>query len=151
MNVQHGPDLERRMNARFIRWQGLAIAQFTIAIALISALSISMLAGSSFLALHRDFSSPGAHGLALGLSMLLLAAAVPLCALATVSRTLDFRLTARKARGRHDLRIFGRSKEQFGKISWGFFWTALSLFLVGGLLFVASAAFLLAPRLLCGV
>lgn len=142
--------IESRQNTRFIRWQSVAITQFTVVIALLSTLAISMLAGGAFLALHEGFPNPGTHGLALGLSMLMLVAVVFLCVLSTVSRMLDFRLTARKTRGRLDLKIFSLNKDQFGKLSWLLFWAALSLFLAGGLLFVASACLLFAPRLLGG-
>lgn len=138
------------MDARYVRWQGIAMAQFTIAIALLSALSVSMLGASLVLILHEKFPSPGAHGLALGLSMLLLMAVVLLCLFATVSRTLDFRLTARKVRGKRCLLMFGISSEQFGRISWLCFWTAILLFLGGGLLFATSCGLLLLPKLLCG-
>ncbi len=146
MNPRSGQD--HLTDPRYVRWQGIAMAQFTVAIALLSALSISMLGAGSALALHRDTPNPGAHGLALGLSMLLLTAVVLLCLLATVSRTLDFRLTARKVRGKRCLTMFGLDKDQFGRISWLCFWSALLLFLGGSLLFVSSCGLLLAPRLL---
>ena len=138
------------MDARYVRWQGIAMAQFTVAIALLSALSISMLGASLMLILDEDFPNPGPHGIALGLSMLLLMAVVALCLLATVSRTLDFRLTARKVRGKHCLLMFGINKEQFGGISWACFWTALIFFIGGGLLFSVSCGFLLIHKLLHG-
>lgn len=144
------PPSESCQSARFIRWQSISITQFTVVIALLSALSISMLGTSFIFVLNREFPNPGVHGIALGLSMLSLVAVVLLCVLATVSRMLDFRLTARKTRGRLDLKIFGLNKDQYSELSWGLFWTALSLFLGGGFLFFASAALLLAPRLLCG-
>lgn len=139
-----------RQDSRYIRWQGIAMAQFTVAIALLSALSISMLSAGTLLALHDGSPSQGAHGLALGLSLLLLTAVVFLGLLATVSRTLDFRLTARKVRGKPCLTMFGLDKSQFGKLSWFCFWSALLLFFGGSLLFVTSIAVVLAPLLLCG-
>lgn len=145
------PSFEYRQSTRFIRWQGFTIAQFTIAIALLSALSISMLGASSILVLKESFQSTRSHGLALSLSMLSLTLVVLLCVLATVSRTLDFRLTARKVRGKPNLTIFGLNKDQFGNLSWFFFWTALILFFVGGGLFVASMGLLLVPKLLCSI
>ena len=135
---------------RYVRWQGIAMAQFTVAIALLSALSIAALGASLTLLTHSEFSTPGAHGLALGLSMLMLVAVIFFCLLATVSRTLDFRLTARTVRGRTDLMLFCLNKDQFGRLTWRLFWTALLLFLAGGLLFVASACLLFAPKLLGG-
>ena len=137
-------------NPRYVRWQGIAITQFTVAIALLSTLSISMLAGGAFLALHEVFPNPGTHGLALGLSMLMLVTVVFLCLLSTVSRMLDFRLTARNVWGRGNLTIFGQDMNQFGRLSWFLFWAALSLFIVGGVLFVASACLIFAPKLLGG-
>ena len=123
------------MDARLIPWQSIAMAQLPVVIALLSALSISMLCAGSVLALHRDLPNPGVHGLALGLSMLLLTAVVFLCLLAAVSRTLDFRLTARKVRGKPSLALLGLNKEQLGNASWFCFWSALLLFPGGSLLF----------------
>ena len=147
----HAADDKYLKDARYVRWQSIAMAQFTVVIALLSALSIAALGASLTFLLHPEFSNPGAHGLALGLSMLMLVSVIVLCLLATISRTLDFRLTARKVRGRSDLMIFSLNKDRFGKLAWLLFWTALSLFLVGGLLFVASACLLFAPKLLGGV
>lgn len=126
------------------------MAQFTVAIALLSALSISMLGASATIALNSASQNLGVHGIALGMSMLLLSAVVFLCLLSTVSRTLDFRLTARKARGKPCSTMLGLNSNQFGNLSWLCFWSALLLFLGGGLLFAVSLADLLTPRLLCG-
>ena len=134
---------------RYVRWQGIAMAQFTVAIALLSALSISMLAAASALVLRNDLPVFGMRGISLGLSMLLLAGAVFLCLITTVSRTLDFRITARKVREKQRLRMFGMNSYQLGKVSWACFWSAMLLFLGGSLLFLSACTHLIAPRLLC--
>ena len=126
------------------------MAQFTVAIALLSALSVSALGGSSILIMNETRPNPGVHGLALGVSMLMFTTVLVLCLFATVSRALDFRLTARKVRGKHCLTMFGLGSKQFGSISWLCFWSAFFLFLGAGLLFSASFGYVLAAELLVG-
>jgi len=125
-------------NERFVRWNGYAMAQFGVAIALISALSLSAI-GIGLTLLERDeFRVVGAHSLCFAISLLLFVAAIVLALLSTISRLMDFRLTARVARDRPDAHMFGLDKDQFSKLSWGLFWTATIAFLVGGGLFVLS-------------
>ena len=127
-----------KKNERYVRWNGYAMAQFGVAIALISALSASAIGTGLTLLERSEFRVLGAHSLCLALSLLLFVVAILLSTLSTVSRLLDFRLTARAVRGRSDARMFGLDKDQFGKLSWGLFWAASIAFLAGGTLFVLA-------------
>lgn len=114
------------------------MAQFTIAIAMISTLSLAGISIGLSLLKNPPVASAGPHSLAFAISLLLFALAIVFSLLATVSRTLDIRLTARKVRGRTDTRVFGLDDKRYGRISWCLFWYALAAFLLGGAAFVLS-------------
>jgi hypothetical protein len=132
---------------RYNRWQGLAMAQFSVAIALISGLSISGLAVGFTLLQNKDFTPGGNIKLAFALSFPLLLLAAFFSSGAVISRTLDFRLTARKVRKDQNsnyarkLTWFGLGADCYGCISWFLFWfSCLALFAGVTLLVVSIAA-----------
>jgi len=125
-------------NERFVRWNGYTMAQFGVAIALISALSVSAIGAGLALLERSEFRAVGADSLCFALSLLLFVVAILVSLLSTISRLLDFRLTARVARERLDTRMFGLDKDQFSRLSWGLFWVAAVAILTGGVLFVLS-------------
>lgn len=131
---------------RYNRWQGLAIAQFSVAIALISGLSISGLAVAFSLLQNKDFTPTGCIKHTFAASLLPLLFAAVFGAGAVVSRTLDFRLTARKARKDQDsnysrkLTCFGLGRDCYGRISWILFWLACLALFAGVTLLVVSIA-----------
>jgi len=102
---------------RYVRWQGIAMAQFTVAIALISTLSVAAINAGFGLLRSPPVMNMGAHSLCFAISLLLFALAIFLALLAAVSRMLDFRLTARKVRGRTDARMFGMNHGKQGSES----------------------------------
>src|SRR5437868_4638140 len=89
-------------DTRYNRWQGLAIAQLSVAVALISGLSISALAVAFSLLQNKDFTPGGKIKLTFILSFPLLLLAAFSSSGAIISRTLDFRLTALKVRKTQD-------------------------------------------------
>jgi len=134
------------LDARYIRWQGLSIAQFTVAIGLLSAWSagavvygVSVLRGPD-LAHHACF-----RGWLMGSIVMLLLSSAP-SFLAVVSRTLDFKLTARKVRktvlakrGRpyaRPLVFLSLSSDDYGRITW-FLFTVSALLFVAGMLILS--------------
>lgn len=141
----HRESLEKQRALKFIRWNGYAMAQFTVVLAMLSGLSVSALGAGITLLQRQPVSLLGAHSLAFAMGMLCFVATILLALLAAITRTLDFRLTARKVRGRLDRTMFGLDDKSFGSISWFLFWLATAFFVVGMLLFVISiyAAFLL--------
>lgn len=139
---------------RYIRWQGLAIAQLTVAVALVSGLSVSSLAVAFTLLQNSDFTP-------CGISLLMFVASFPLLLIAAlssfvavVSRTLDFRLTARKVRKDRDpsysrpLKIFRLDKDEYGKVTWFLFWISCAAFLLGVTSLFVSIGATYASRLL---
>src|SRR4030095_5399856 len=82
------------------RWQGLAVAQFSVAIALISGLSVAGLGAGLSLLQSEKFALNGWWKGAFVALPLFFLVAIFLCCGAVITRVLDFRLTARPARMR---------------------------------------------------
>lgn len=107
-------------DSRYNRWQGLAIAQFSVAVALVTAFSAAALGVGLSLVQSKEFPlSSSLHLLFTG-SLLLLLCSVFLSCGAVITRTLDFRLTARKVRKdthpdyRKSLTILGVGPDGYG-------------------------------------
>ena len=129
---------------RYNRWQGLAIAQLSVAVALFSGLSVSALAVGLSLLQNDKFRPCGVFKslFAWAFPLLLLAAITSVGSV--VSRLLDFRLTARKVRKDHkpdydrSLNIFWLGPDTYGRITWLLFWSSCITFLVGVAFLFAS-------------
>ena len=129
---------------RYNRWQGLAINQLSVAVALISGLSVSGLAFGFSLIQNKEFLPCGAFKSMFAWSFPLLILAALLSSSAVVSRLLDFRLTARKVRKDQNpdysrpLKIFWLGPEAYGRITWAFFWLSCITLLIGIILLFTS-------------
>ena len=139
---------------RYIRWQGQAIAQLSVAVALISGLSVSSLAVGFSLLQNKEFVPFGAFKVMFAWSFPLLILAALFSYIAVVSRLLDFRLTARKVRKNKNpdysrpLTIFWLGPDAYGRITWGMFWLGCIFFLAGVFLLFTSIGATYANRLL---
>lgn len=124
-------------DGRYIRWQGLMMAQFSVALALISGLSLSALILGMSLIQNDKFKPLGCFRPLFDYSLPLIFLAIISSTLAVISRTLDFRLTARKVRkdenSNYDkpLTILKIKSDTYGRITWGLFWSACVLFFLG--------------------
>lgn len=122
---------------RFNRWQGIAINQLSVAVALISGLSISALALGFSLLKDKEFNPCGAYKVMFMYSLPMLLLAALFGCLVVISRTLDFRLTAsdtrKKQQGNGSLptKIFKLDSSAYGSITWFLFWCSLILLLAG--------------------
>jgi hypothetical protein len=141
-------------DSRYPRWQASAMGQFTLAIALISTLSVSAM-GAGLSCLRDDKFVPlGWWKCAFSSALLLFVFATLLCLAAVISRWLDFRLTARKVRKSQNsdynksLTILGCGPDEFGELSKGIFWYGLISFLLGTLLLVLCVASVYGDKLL---
>lgn len=136
---------------RFIRWQGHTLSQLSITLSLLGGLSVAGL-GLSLALLQKDNFKPEGVFAALFLIALasLLVASFSSVA-ATVTRLLDFRLTAKKVRdGEIDepLTMFGVTANGWGRATWRLFWcTALSLLVAIAALCISVANVYLGPLL----
>ena len=130
-------------NARFIRWQGLAITQLSVAVSIVSGFSVAGLALGASSLLQGQEPRPSMLGL-VAMGFLLLAAFCS-CA-AVITRLIDFRLTARKVmkdmKPDYDkpLLIFWRDKDEYSRATWRLFWAGQIAFLIGASLLVVIFA-----------
>ena len=135
-------------SVRYVRWQGLAINQLSIAVGLISGLSA---AGIGFGVSQLSSESNISIGLVLA-SILFLSIAALCSAGAVVTRLLDFRLTTRKVRKDSEpdydkpLEIFRRNKDEYGRATWRLFWAGQISFLMGFSLLAVAYGNLVATR-----
>lgn len=118
-------------NDRFIRWQGQTMAQLSIALSVISGLSIAGLGFSLSLLRQDDFNPSGVYAVLflVALATSFIASAAGIAAL--ITRLMDFRLTARKVRaGSADepLTLFGTDASNYGRATWRLFWAMVVCF-----------------------
>lgn len=138
---------------RYIRWQGLGIAQLTVAVALISSLSVAGLGVGLSLLLNENFMPSALIKCTFAWSPLLLLLAVLFSCGAVITRLLDFRLTARKVRKDRNpsyekaLTIFWLGPDAYSCATWGLFWSACIIFTLGAVLLVVSIGSTYADRL----
>lgn len=130
----------------YVRWQGLAITQMSVAVSLFSGLSIASL-GFGFSLLQDDqFVSCIKHREVFIASLILLLASSVFNCSVVVTRLLDFRLTARKTRKaikadyERSLTIIGLGPDAYGRLTWGLFWLGCLSFLLGILILFFSVA-----------
>lgn len=140
-------------DSRYNRWQGLAIAQFSVAVALVTVFSGAGLGVGLSLLQNKEFPLPPALHIGFTGSLLLLLLAGFLSCGAVVTRTLDFRLTARTVRNAKSLddssplQIFGVSSAGYGRATWRLFWASCITLLGGIVLLVVCIGNAYAPRL----
>lgn len=115
---------------RFVRWQGQAMAQMSVVLALLSSLSIAGLGLSFSLLQQTSFKPTGCYAVLFLLALLAFFVASLAAIVATITRLLDFRLTAQKVRNGEQvdpLTYFGTDATGYGKATWRLFWcTAIS-------------------------
>jgi len=137
---------------RYNRWQGLAIAQLTVAVALISGLSVAGLGAGLSLIQNENFVLNGWWKCAFALSQAFFIIAAFLSCAAVITRLLDFRLTARSVRKQQNpnydkpLTIFGYDSEKYGRATWLFFWPSCISLTLGAVLLIASIAIAYADK-----
>jgi glycerol uptake facilitator-like aquaporin len=138
---------------RFNRWQGLAINQLSVAVALISGLAISSLAVALSLLQNRHFAPAGYIKFLFACCFPSLFLAALLAVGTVVSRLLDFRLTARKVRKAENkdyarsLTICGLGPEAYSSLTWLLFWTSCVALLIGSFLLCGTIVATYASRL----
>ena len=131
---------------RYNRWQGLGIAQLSVAVALISGLSVAGLGVGLSLLLSESFLLCIPNRQLFAASLLLLFLAAFTSCVAVISRLLDFRLTARKVRKdtkpdyNKPLTIFWLGPDAYGRLTWVVFWASCISFAFGAVLLAFSVA-----------
>lgn len=137
--------------ARFIRWQGYQIAQFSIVVSMVTLLSVTGLN-------HMLASAKGTvgRGVAHPLLMALVSygMSVVFGILILISRLLDFRLTAQRCRETEscvDPTLFGLDADEYGKLSWKLLWCMLLSYFVAVACSVKVVSTLYLPGLMSAV
>lgn len=133
---------------KYIRWQGLAVTQLSVAVALLTGLSIAGIGAGLSLLQKPDFILIGTFKAAFAISLLLLVVTAFCSCGAVLTRLLDFRLTARKVRRKSSVKIFFRDSDAYGSATWRLFWASCVSFITGGSLLVASVGSAYINRLL---
>lgn len=128
---------------RFIRWQGNTMGQMSIVLGLFATLSVGGLGFCFSLLQHSSFKPTGWYAAAFIMTLLSFLVASLSGVAATVTRLLDFRLTARKVRcgePEEPLTFFGTDASGYGKATWHLLWcTSVSLCLAVALLAIVCA------------
>ena len=131
-------------NQRYNRWQSLAITQLTVAVALVSSLSVAGLGAGLALLQNKEFTLTPPFKCRFALSLALLLSAIVFSCGAVITRLTDFRLTARTVRKKDDpkyprsLTFLWLGEGTYGRLTWIFFWIAWVVFIVGIVLLALS-------------
>jgi len=127
--------MEPEQKERYIRWQNYRINQLTFSINLFLGFAVASLA----YAINMKVTAlQGANSIGLFLPIYWWSASAVLGIIASLSRLLDFRYTARKIK---DSSECDKEKAKFfGKVTWGSFWVQVVTYVVGGYLFITSVA-----------
>lgn len=122
---------------RFVRWQGHTMSQLSVALSLISGLSVAGLAFMFSLLKDKDFSPMGLYAVLYFITLAAFFVAATSGIAAVITRLIDFRLTARKVRNgelEEPLTYFGTDASGYGKATWRLFWTLVISFSIAVLL-----------------
>ncbi len=141
-------------DTRYNRWQGRAIAQLSIAVALISGLSVAGIGAGLSLLQQKEFLPYGAFKSIFAWSFVFLLLAAILSCSAVITRLLDFRLTARKVWKEQkkdynrSLTILWLGPDAYGRATWCLFWLSCAFFVIGIAFLFVSVGATYADRLL---
>ena len=145
--------MSTRAQERFTRWQAMSINQLSVALTLISSLSTAGLGACFSLMQDTTQTSVASFQIALPISATLFLGAIFFGVISVITRTLDFRLTARKIRreqtgnSRTGNTIWLLTSNHYGTLTWLFFWLSLLAFIAAGSLLTYEVAASYAARL----
>jgi len=125
--------MDDEQKERYVRWQNYRITQLSFSINLFLGFAVASLAYAVNIKL---LSVDGLDKSAVMCSIYWWSGSAILGCVATVSRLLDFRYTARKIK--NSSRCDKCAAKVFGKLTWFAFWVQLTSFLVGGFQFVSN-------------
>lgn len=116
---------------RYVRWQDHRVAQLSFSINLFLGFSVASLAYIINLKLSGNESN-----LPINLVMMLWAISALLGCMATISRLLDYRYTARKIKSGGKFNVF--MAKHCGPVTWGCFWSQVIAYTTGSILFISG-------------
>lgn len=127
--------MDQEQKERYVRWQNYRINQLTFSINLFLGFAVASLA---YVVNLKVIDTLGLNKADLALAIYLWSSSAVAGSIATLSRLLDFRYTARKIKdsSASDKRI----AKMLGKVTWGFFWVQVIAYLAGGYWFISTVA-----------
>ena len=126
--------MDDKQRERYIRWQGYRISQLSFSINLFLTFAIASLAYVINLKLNKSFALLDA----LNTIIFWWSACASLGVIATISRLLDFRHTAKKIKdGGASNTLMARWS---GRVTWGAFWAQIITYCIGAYYFIVSVA-----------
>ncbi len=140
-------------NDKYIRWQGVCIAQLSYSINLILTFTVAAIGFEVTLLLNNDFIPTSWQSCLFSISLLSLLASGAFGIWCTVNRLRDFRATAnianlkRKKEEADKINELRALTDNLGKKTWGIFWWQIGSFALGILLLVISVTFTVSNKL----
>lgn len=127
--------MDREQKERYVRWQDYRINQLSFSINLFLGFGVASLA---YAINQKITNGSGISQPEIVLSIYWWSASAVLGTIATLSRLLDFRYTARKIK---DSSESDKCKAKIlGKLTWGTFWAQVLTYVIGGYQFIAKVA-----------
>lgn len=127
--------MDQEQKERYVRWQNYRINQLTFSINLFLTFAVASLAFATNMKIKNITVSANSVIL---LSIYWWSASAMLGTIATLSRLLDFRFTARKIK---DSNPCDKEKAKFlGRVTWGTFWAQVITYAIGGYVFISKIA-----------
>lgn len=121
---------------RYVRWQNYRINQLTFSINLFLGFAVASLAYAINIKLNAQ---PGSLSPELFCPIYWWSASAVLGTIASLSRLLDFRYTARKIKDSSE--CDKKTAKLFGKVTWGAFWAQVITYVAGGFVFISNVVF----------
>jgi hypothetical protein len=127
--------MDSEQKERYVRWQDYRINQLSFSINLFLSFGVASLAYAINLKITKV---AGVSQSEIVLSIYWWSASAVLGTIATLSRLLDFRYTARKIK---DSSESDKCKaKMLGKVTWSTFWAQVMTYLIGGYQFITKVA-----------
>lgn len=128
--------MEQNQQERYVRWQNYRINQLTFSINLFLGFAVASLAYVINIKLTAE---PNAANHDIFCPIYWWSASAVLGTVASLSRLLDFRYTARKIKdsSEDDKKV----AKFFGKVTWGTFWAQVITYVTGGYVFISNVVF----------
>lgn len=127
--------MDQEQKERYVRWQNYRINQLTFSINLFLGFAVASLA---YVVNLKVTNTLGLNKADLSLAIYWWSSSALAGSIATLSRLLDFRYTARKIK---DSSASDKRKAKiFGQVTWGFFWVQVIAYLAGGYWFISTVA-----------
>lgn len=125
--------MDQEQKERYVRWQNYRINQLTFSSNLFLGFAIASLA---YVVNLKVMNTVGLNHADLLFAIYWWSGSAVTGSIATLSRLLDFRCTARKIK---DSSASDKRKAQLlGKVTWGLFWVQVIAYLVGGYWFISK-------------